>query len=334
MYHQPQESDEGLRLLIIQSEPSTCAWLVAELAELTITAEVAAGEADTVRALEKEEFDVCLDASSTEPPWSWLSPALHVHASHAPLISLPLGDRGLDSIASDAERRDYVRSLKVLLQAAAQLSARSRAVRRSREYHSARQLIEALEARDRFERGESERVARLAVAIAEHVGGLNRTQVRLAAELHDVGSLAVPGGIAEKATRLSEAEREEVRRHPIYGLQFLRPLINDPAVLAGVAWHHERWDGSGYPDGLKGRQIPVIARVIAVAEALHAITSPRPYRNARSWAEAFHELEAGSGTQFDPEVVETTLRIAAQLVQHDAEAGEECIGRLTPQTST
>jgi HD-GYP domain-containing protein (c-di-GMP phosphodiesterase class II) len=127
--------------------------------------------------------------------------------------------------------------------------------------------------------------------------------IRLAARLHDVGKAAVPDTILAKRGALDADEATFIRRHTIIGERIVRaaPSLAHAADL--VRWHHERLDGSGYPDGLRGEEIPLGARIIAVCEAFDAMVTGRPYRSARSVADALHELERAAGTQFDPRVV-------------------------------
>jgi HD-GYP domain-containing protein (c-di-GMP phosphodiesterase class II) len=139
--------------------------------------------------------------------------------------------------------------------------------------------------------------------------GMNARELRdlrIAAMLHDVGKILVPAEALRKEGPLSTTETSAVRRHAVFGGMILRkiPVL---AFAAPVArWHHERWDGLGYPDGIHGAAIPLHARVVAVADALDAMVSVRPYRQAMGLQEAFAELEAQSGAQFDPLIVSAT----------------------------
>jgi HD-GYP domain-containing protein (c-di-GMP phosphodiesterase class II) len=148
-------------------------------------------------------------------------------------------------------------------------------------------------------------VADLAARIAARLG-LDEEQVeltRLAASLHDLGKLAIPEEILRKPGPLSETERLVLERHPHIGFRMLESLGVDP-VADWVLHHHERWDGSGYPDSLGGAEIPLGARIIFVADAYDAMTSDRVYRARLAEDEAIDELSRCSGTQFDPDVVQ------------------------------
>lgn len=154
-------------------------------------------------------------------------------------------------------------------------------------------------------------VARIADSIAAAMGFEPRTRerLRLAARLHDIGKLEIDDAILEKPGDLDAEEWAQVRLHPLLGAQIcLGEGLGD--IAAWVRSHHERPDGTGYPDGLAGDAIPIEARILAVADAFDAMTSNRPYRLALSLEAAYHELEAHSGTQFDPVVVATFLRLA------------------------
>lgn len=172
-------------------------------------------------------------------------------------------------------------------------------------------LVTALDARECETSNHSQRVVRSTLAIADRMGitGEEREHVARGALLHDIGKIGVPDGVLLKPGKLNEEEWVEMRKHPeigariLSGIEFLAPAAE--IVLA----HQERWDGGGYPRGLKAEDIPIGARIFAVADALDAITSDRPYRRGRSLEYARDEIAQHSGTQFDPQVVEVFLSI-------------------------
>jgi putative nucleotidyltransferase with HDIG domain len=168
------------------------------------------------------------------------------------------------------------------------------------------QLSAAIEARDPYARGHSSRVTVFSQAMARRIAlDKDRLSVlRLGALLHDVGKLAVPSSVLLKRGPLTETEFGQVRRHPAAGARMLQTLGAPPMILPVVLHHHERWDGSGYPAGRKGEEIPLEARLLCVADSFDAMTSTRPYRAPRRPDEALDELERCAGSQFDPEVVE------------------------------
>jgi response regulator RpfG family c-di-GMP phosphodiesterase len=179
-------------------------------------------------------------------------------------------------------------------------------------------LATALESRDERTGRHSQRVQRYAVELLEalHPGTLAEDPgVEYGFLLHDIGKLAIPDGILQKPGPLTRAERRRMQQHTVLGEQMLGgvAILHDEGLRI-VRSHHERWDGRGYPDGLGGPEIPVGARVFAVADALDAMTSDRPYRRALRWEAAQAEILSQSGKQFDPDVVEAFRRREAQLL--------------------
>ncbi len=173
-------------------------------------------------------------------------------------------------------------------------------------------LIEAVGAKDPYTRWHSRRVGRYARAIARGLGlsPPDQAAVALAGELHDVGKIGVPDELLHKAGPLTPEERCRLLDHTVIGERILAPLLADrPEVLAAVRWHHERMDGSGYPDGLLGHSIPVIPRILAVADAFDAMTSARPYRPPLPRSVALAELRREVGAQFDPDCVRAFLAL-------------------------
>lgn len=167
-------------------------------------------------------------------------------------------------------------------------------------------LSKAIEAKDPYTQGHVDRVAKYGLAIAiEMNSDIVKDEVfRYALVLHDIGKIEIPDAILTKSGSLDDEEMAIMRRHPEAGARILKPVKFFREVGNMVRYHQERFDGKGYPKGLKGEEIPLIARIIAVADAFDAITSDRPYRKARSVEEAKNEIQKHSGTQFDPEVVQ------------------------------
>ena len=175
---------------------------------------------------------------------------------------------------------------------------------RAARFRAAASLARAVDARDVYTGSHSQRVAELAARTARRLGlaGEEVELTRLAASLHDLGKLAIPEEILRKPGPLTEPERIVLERHPQIGFRMLESLGVDP-VADWVLHHHERWDGSGYPDGVSGEGIPLGARIIFVADAYDAMISERVYRRRVSPEEAIAELDRCAGTQFDPRVV-------------------------------
>jgi HD-GYP domain-containing protein (c-di-GMP phosphodiesterase class II) len=157
----------------------------------------------------------------------------------------------------------------------------------------------------------SHRAARVARAVAEELrlDALDATEVELVAMLHDVGKLAIDPALLDFPGRLSDDQLERMRRHTIEGEELLARTAGLEQLAPAVRATHEAWDGSGYPDGLRGDEIPLTARIVAVVDAYDAMVSARAYRTALPWPEATRRLHAGAGVQFDPGVVEALLRV-------------------------
>jgi len=150
------------------------------------------------------------------------------------------------------------------------------------------------------------RVSRLAVALGRWLGWDDErlAALRLGGSLHDIGKLAVSERVLHKPGPLTKSERSEIENHPTVGVRLLAPMSVAQSALACVLYHHERWDGGGYPSGRAATEIPIEARLLAIADAYDAMTSTRPYRVAMSSEGALMELERCAGTQFDPELVQ------------------------------
>ncbi|MBU0491130.1 MAG: HD domain-containing protein [Chloroflexi bacterium] len=181
-------------------------------------------------------------------------------------------------------------------------------------------LVAAIEAKHPYTRGHSDQVIRYAVAMAKELR-LTESEIeniRVAAVLHDVGKIGVPEGILDKAGALTDRERSFIMSHPYTGAKIVEAVDPKGEILYMVYYHHENYDGSGYPKGLRGDQIPLGASIIRVADAFEAMTSNRPYQPSRTAAEALRELRAGAGRQFDPVVVRAFGRALRQLAQEQA----------------
>jgi len=166
-------------------------------------------------------------------------------------------------------------------------------------------LVRTIEARDPTTSGHSLRVRDYAVRLADRLGYEPRFRKRLglAAKLHDIGKVGLPEGILNKPARLTDAEFAQVKEHPVVGERILTPIIRSRDILAAIRGHHERYDGKGYPDGIRGDNIPLLARVITVADCFDAMSSNRAYRGAMDVEETLGILESGRGTQFDPYLI-------------------------------
>ncbi len=181
--------------------------------------------------------------------------------------------------------------------------------------HTAIALAAAIDARDPYTHGHTERVTNYCLSIAKELEGVPgvsnyrnfRETLQIAALLHDIGKIGIPDHVLNKHGKLTPEEFEEIKKHAIIGATILNPIKELGDVVKEVRHHQESFDGSGYPDGLKGNDIPLIARIIAVADAFDAMTTSRPYRKRRPTEDAVQELKRCSGTQFDPIIVSAFL---------------------------
>ncbi|MBF0564658.1 MAG: HD domain-containing protein [Nitrospirae bacterium] len=167
-------------------------------------------------------------------------------------------------------------------------------------------LAETIEKRDPYTGGHTKRVMNYSVAIAEElgIGDKDRERLELASILHDIGKIGVSDKVLLKTSKLTDEEFDEIKKHPVYGEEILSYIENLDDIIPGIKSHHERFDGKGYPEGLRGDEIDLIARIIAVADSFDAMTSDRPYRKGLSFDVALGELRKCSGTQFDSKVVD------------------------------
>ena len=182
----------------------------------------------------------------------------------------------------------------------------------------------AIEAKDHTTHDHLQRVQTYAVEVGKELG-LDESQLealRAAAVLHDIGKLAVPEHIISKPGKLTREEFEKMKIHPVVGAEILERVRFPYPVTPIVRWHHERWDGTGYPDGLQGLNIPIGARILAAVDCLDAMASHRQYRRALPLDEAMSKVVAEAGKAFDPQVVEVLQRRYVEL-----EAMRESAGR-------
>lgn len=171
-------------------------------------------------------------------------------------------------------------------------------------------LAETIEKRDPYTGGHTRRVTDYSLAVGRMIclSDSDIQRLELAAVLHDIGKIGIRDSVLLKNDRLTDEEFEEIKKHTIYGEEILNHIKHFKNIIPGVKYHHERYDGRGYPEGVKGEDIDITARIIAIADTFDAMTTDRPYRKGLSFETAFEELKRCSGTQFDPELVKAFLK--------------------------
>jgi putative nucleotidyltransferase with HDIG domain len=206
-----------------------------------------------------------------------------------------------EAVSKEAQLRLYASDLRETFK---QERARTQELHRSYML-TVRALADAVEARDAYTGKHAERVAAYALCIAEAAGlGLTgRPEIEVGFLLHDLGKVAVPDAILFKPGKLTPEERLLIEQHPVTGTSIVREIEFLGEARDVIRSHHERWDGGGYPDGLAGEEIPLSARVFAVADVLDALTTERPYRHPSTFAQARVMIEQDAGTHFDPAAV-------------------------------
>ena len=177
--------------------------------------------------------------------------------------------------------------------------------------HVVKVLAEAIDAKDTYTKGHSSRVAEYSREIARraHYSEAAQDEIYMLGLLHDVGKIGVQDAVITKPGRLTDEEFEQIKTHPAKGERILQTIEELPKLAVGAKWHHERYDGRGYPDGLKGQNIPEEARIIAVADAYDAMTSNRSYRRSMDQQTVREQIEKGRGTQFDPRFADIMIQM-------------------------
>ena len=172
-------------------------------------------------------------------------------------------------------------------------------------------LIQAIEIRDPCTRGHSQQVAHLAIELYKNIISSDKDLelIEYAGLLHDVGKIAVPELILNKPAPLNQEEWSIMKRHPIQSAEIVKPIRALEKIVPWIRYHHERLDGSGYPEGLQSDEIPLESKVLAICDAFSAMVGKRPYRNVYTIEQAIDEIERFAGKQFDPEVVRIFLKL-------------------------
>lgn len=212
----------------------------------------------------------------------------------------------------------------IIVRAQRILNAESSSIEKATFLETVRSLVNAMEARDRYTKGHSLHVSRLCVLLVKHSrdgleAGLDHDKIEFAGLLHDVGKIGIPESILNKDGRLSVEEWNTMKSHPEIGEQILRPISLLADVSKWVVHHHERVDGSGYPAGLRGADIPLESRIIAVADTYSALTTDRPYRRGLTYPEAMEIMKGLAGSQLDATLMATFAGISRDEVENCAE---------------
>jgi putative nucleotidyltransferase with HDIG domain len=178
-------------------------------------------------------------------------------------------------------------------------------------------LAKSVELRDTYTGEHSQRVTLFAILLGQqlHLSAEDLELIRIGTPLHDIGKIGIEDAILRKPDRLTQEEFEIMKTHTTKGAEFIQPIADLRSILPIVRSHHERWDGRGYPDGLKGEDIPRLARIVAVANAFDAMVFDTPYRRGQPAEIAFAEIEREQGRQFDPDVVTAFLQIREKVVE-------------------
>ncbi|MDI6631491.1 MAG: HD-GYP domain-containing protein, partial [Thermoanaerobacteraceae bacterium] len=191
--------------------------------------------------------------------------------------------------------------------------------------NSMRTLLMVVNAKDRYTYGHSERVLSYALALAEKMGlsGEEKDLLRYGAYLHDIGKIEVESPVLNKPSFLNKKEWELMKKHTVWGSELIQPLVAFREILPIIRSHHENYDGSGYPDHLKGEEIPLLARILRLADSFDAMTSNRPYRKALTFSEACAELERYAGALYDPELVPLFLEAVKDVYKKEQQAAKQ-----------
>ena len=302
-------TDAGLKVIVLKSGKALLEHIKENPAPDLILMDISMPEMDG--------FEVMKELKKSEDGWR-----------DTPVIFLTANEdedtetKGLSLGAMDFIRKPFVASVLVLRVKHAvelirlQRDLESMVDEKTREnenlfLHVVESLADAIDAKDNYTNGHSGRVADYSKEIAERYGYDQKRQEKIfmMGLLHDVGKIGVPDEVINKPGRLTEEEFAKIKKHPSIGGKILSNIKEMPELASGAKWHHERYDGSGYPEGLSGDEIPEEARIIAVADAYDAMTSNRSYRGSLPQETVRGEIKKGKGSQFDPKFADIMLEM-------------------------
>ena len=218
--------------------------------------------------------------------------------------------KALDKKRLEEVVADYDQHLEELVEDRTADLRRAYGMLKKSHLDSVKMLVEAIDAKDAYTRGHSDRVRKWSVALAEKLGFSEKKleSLEFGALLHDIGMIGIKDEVLQKQGPLNSMEYEHIQEHPLIGVKIVEGGSFFKDEIPMIRHHHERFDGSGYPDGLVGENIPLEARIISIADAFDAMSSLRPYRREMSQEDALVEMEKGKGKQFDPHILEIFIK--------------------------
>lgn len=337
----PRPQEVSGRILVVDDEVNICRLLQRFLSKLGYEVETAGTVPDAVQVLDNDRFDLVITDLRLPGGPSGLDllgeiesrsigTRMILMSAHADITTAAAAiERGIDQlivkpfelqelgakVAESLRRRHSQREAEETRAALEDRLRQRETESRNLILNGTLSLAAAVEAKDEYTAGHARRVTEYALSIAEVIGGIDLDRFELAGKLHDVGKIGVPDQVLNKPGRLTAEEFELVKKHPETGERILQPLIDDRLVLGVTRYHHERWDGKGYPDRLAGEDIPLPARILAVADTIDAMTSSRAYRQGLPWPDVVTEIRRCSAGQFDPRMVEAFDSCVERLEQ-------------------
>jgi response regulator RpfG family c-di-GMP phosphodiesterase len=319
------------RILVVDDEALTAEIVSSALALHGMGTAQCYTTADAVRALDQGGFDTVV-TDLRMPDGDGRSLIAHARKSAMGpevVVVTAAADVGTAVECMRLGAFDYLQKpfdLEVLVSVVGSAAQKHRAVVESRQLRRAFErskyaLMVALEARDSYTLGHCVNVARLARFLGEHIGAPRTIldAITNVGELHDVGKIGIPDAILNKDGPLTDAEQETMRFHPTIGLGIIDPLGTFPDEGALVVCHHERWNGGGYPQGLAGHDIPLVARITAICDVFDAVTTNRPYRTSLGFARGLEIIREGRGTEFEAPLVDEFLLFMESAFRGNAE---------------